>query len=215
MLSLKKKYLDRLLDYKFIYCLVTVLLLALPTVARAQTVIDILDGNTDVNQQEESEDIFNFSGDLLILEPVIQGYNLDDYAYVSQVEGREYISLSQMAQYLGLKYVKNPNNSLKIWLADNDEVIYFVDFVNRKVTVVDANGKQIEEGFWFRDYDLEIIDQSIFFSSGFWSKLLEADVVVDTLNMQLKIDREKDFPTIAKLKTDKVYLLGFDGRFFA
>jgi hypothetical protein len=62
---------------------VTVLLLALPPVARAQTVIDILDGNTDVNQQEESEDTFNFSGDLLILEPVIQGYNLDDYAYVS------------------------------------------------------------------------------------------------------------------------------------
>ena len=204
MLSLKKKYLDRRLDYKLIiYCLATVCLLALPLVARAQTVISVLDENNSTNIENKSEEMFNFSGDLLILEPVIQGYNLDDYAYVSQVEGREYISLSQMAQYLGLKYVKNPNNTLKIWLADNDEVIYFVDFVNRKVTVVDANGKQIEEGFWFRDYDDDIVDGSIFFSTGFWSTLLSAEVNVDELNMQLVVKRDADFPTIAKIKAEQ------------
>ena len=81
MRSLKKKYLDRRLDYKFIYCLTTVLLLALPLVARAQTVVDY---SEDLNEAEQIEDFFDFSGDLLILEPVVQGFNLDEYAYVSE-----------------------------------------------------------------------------------------------------------------------------------
>ena len=202
MRSLKKKYLDSRLDYKFIYCLTTVLLLALPLVARAQTVVDY---SEDLNEAEQIEEFFDFSGDLLILEPVVQGFNLDEYAYVSEAlkeDGRKYIPLSQMASYLGIKFERN-NGEIVLWYADDENVKYKIDLNGKRVFEINDKGDVIGEGFWFRDYDLEIIDQSIFFSSGFWSKLLEADVVVDTLNMQLKIDREKDFPTIAKLKAEK------------
>ncbi len=203
MHSLRKKYLDSQLNYKFIICLWTVFILVLPLVARAQTVISFSDENNTVNQLEESEDIFNFSGDLLILEPVIQGFNLSDYAYVSQTDGKEYIALSQMAQYLGIKYIKNPNNTTKLWYADNEDVVYFIDFVNRKVILTDNKGYIKEDKFWFRDYDVDVIDETIFFSVGFWRTLLEADIEIDELNMQLVIKREKDFPTIAKMRAEK------------
>lgn len=198
MHSLRKKYLDSQLNYKFIICLWTVFILVLPLVARAQTVI-----NYSGNQLEESEDIFNFSDDLLILEPVIQGFNLSDYAYVSQTDGKEYIALSQMSQYLGIKYIKNPNNTAKLWYADNEDVVYFIDFVNRKVILTDKKGYIKEDKFWFRDYDVDVIDETIFFSVGFWRTLLEADIEIDELNMQLVIKREKDFPTIAKMRAEK------------
>ncbi|MBQ2884074.1 MAG: carboxypeptidase regulatory-like domain-containing protein [Alphaproteobacteria bacterium] len=198
MHSLRKKYLDSLLNYNLIIVLATVLLFALPLKTRAQTVI-----NYSGNQLEESEDIFNFSDDLLILEPVIQGFNLSDYAYVSQTDGKEYIALSQMSQYLGIKYIKNPNNTAKLWYADNEDVVYFIDFVNRKVILTDKKGYIKEDKFWFRDYDVDVIDETIFFSVGFWRTLLEADIEIDELNMQLVIKREKDFPTIAKMRAEK------------
>jgi hypothetical protein len=84
-------------------------------VARAQTVISTAP-ETEVAEDVVTDEItevgqfFDLSGDLLILEPVVQGFNLEDYAYVSQSDGKEYISLSQMAQYLGLKYVRDNNN---------------------------------------------------------------------------------------------------------
>ena len=166
MRSLKKKYLDRRLDYEFIYCLTTVLLLALPLVARAQTVVDY---SEDLNEAEQIEEFFDFSGDLLILEPVVQGFNLDEYAYVSEAlkeDGRKYIPLSQMASYLGIKFERN-NGEIVLWYADDENVKYKIDLNGKRVFEINDKGDVIGEGFWFRDYDLEIIDQSIFFSSGF------------------------------------------------
>ena len=208
MQSLKRKYLDSLLDYKLLYCLTSVLLVALPLVARAQTVISTAP-ETEVADDVVTDEItevgqfFDLSGDLLILEPVVQGFNLEDYAYVSQTDGKEYISLSQMAQYLGLKYVRDNNNILTLWEADNENVRYRIDFLTRKVDEVNMENNVVGEGFWFRDYDMDIIDQSIFFSSGFWQRLLGAEVLVDPLNMQLVIKREKDFPAIGKIKAEK------------
>ncbi len=205
MQSLKKKYLDSLSDYKFIYCLITVLLLALPLSARAQVIIGTeapKQASEDAEQITDVGQFFDLSGELLILEPVIQGFNLEDYAYVSQSDGKEYISLSQMAQYLGLKFVRN-NNVLTLWYADDENVRYNIDLLTRKVDEVNLEGRQIGEGFWFREYDIDIIDQSIFFSTGFWQRLLGGEVMVDPLNMQLIVKREKDFPTIAKIKAEK------------
>ena len=96
MQCLRKKYLDSLLNYNLIICLVTVLLFAQPLAVRAQTVVNYSEENNTINTPEEAEDIFDFSGDLLILEPVIQGFNFSDYAYVSQSNDKEYVALIQM-----------------------------------------------------------------------------------------------------------------------
>lgn len=204
MLSLKKKFLDSQLDYKFIICFWTVLIFALPLEVRAQTIIDVVNEDKTPNTtEEESLDMFNLEGDLLILEPVVQGFNLNDYAYASHKDDRDYISLSQMAHYLGLKFVRNPNGTLKIWYADNEDEVFFVEFVNYKVLLTDKEGNIIEEKFWFRNYDVDFVDGSIFLSSGFWATLLGAEVIIDDLNMQLIIKREKDFPTISKMRAEK------------
>ena len=175
--------------------------------ARAQTVISTAP-ETEVAEDVVTDEItevgqfFDLSGELLILEPVVQGFNLDDYAYVSQSDGKKYIPLSQMSSYLGIKFERN-NNEIVLWYADDENVKYKIDFNGKRVFEINGKGDVIGEGFWFRDYDLEIIDQSIFFSSGFWQRLLGAEVLVDELNMQLIIKREKDFPAIAKIRAEK------------
>ena len=205
MQSLKKKYLDSLLDYKLFYSLTSVLLVAMPLVAGAQVVIGTADPETTSSSDDVTEvgQFFDLSGDLLILEPVIQGFNLDDYAYVSQSSDKEYISLSQMSQYLGLKYNRDDRGTLTLWEADDENVRYRIDFLTRKVDEINSSGNIIGEGFWFREYDTDIIDQSVFFSTGFWQRLLGAEVFVDDLNMQLIVKREKDFPAIAKIRAEK------------
>ncbi len=203
MQSLRKKYLDSLLNYNLIIGLLTVLLFAQPLAVRAQTVVNYSEENNTINTPEEAEDIFDFSGDLMILEPVIQGFNFSDYAYVSQSNNKEYVALSQMSQYLGLKYIKNPNGTIKLWYADNEDVVYFIDFTNRKVLLTDKDGVIQQEDFWFRSYDVDIVDETIFFSTGFWGRLLNAEITIDELDMQLVIKREKDFPTIAKMRAEK------------
>ena len=198
MQSLRRKYSVKTLSCKLICCLAILLTIALPLSVRAKFAVDNYN-STDISLDEDFAD---FNDNLLILEPIIQGFNMEDYAYASTSKDKNYISLSQMANYLGLKYT-NENNVITLWFADNEKQKYRINLKTKKIEETDENGKIVGESLYFKNYDLDYIDNSIFFSDAFWSRLLGAEVEIDPLNMQLKIKREKDFPAIAKLRAQK------------
>ena len=197
MQSLKKKFFAKTLSYKLFCYLVFLLAVALPLSVRAMDAGENLD-----NTLLPNEDFFELEDDLLILEPVIQSFYMEDYAYVSKVKKINYISLSQMAGYLGLKYT-NENKVLVLWLADNENQKYKINLKTFEAVETDSDGNPSGKKLDFKRSDLQYVDESIFFSASFWSKLLDAEVEVDNLNMQLKINREKDFPSIAKIRAKR------------
>lgn len=50
---------------------------------------------------------------------------------------------------------------------------------------------------------MTVIDGTAFFAADFYIRLLKMQIKIDKLNMQMTLDREKDFPTTAKLKAEK------------
>ena len=133
--------------------------------------------------------------DALILEVVVQKYYSEDYAYVYQLSDREYLSLSQMADYVGLRY-KIDGKILSVWYANTPEELRTINFLTHQV-------KTPKNEFTLQTLDYQFIDKSFFFSTDFWQKFLDASVEVDFLNMSLKLDRNVDFPVTAKRKAEK------------
>jgi hypothetical protein len=116
-------------------------------VAGAQVVIGTAGSQTTSSSDDttDAEQFFDLSGELLILEPVVQGFNLDDYAYVSQSGGKAYIPLSQMSSYLGIKFERN-NGEIVLWYADDENVKYKIDFNGKRVFEINGKGDVIGEG---------------------------------------------------------------------
>lgn len=133
--------------------------------------------------------------ELLILEPVVQSYNMQDYAYAYEERGKIYISLPQMSLYTGLK-THVQNGLLTIVTSGDGEDKVTVDTLTH--TIRTAEGSSL-----FDENDIQIFDETLFLTTELWSKILGAEVSVDKLNMMLLINREKDFPTIIKLKAEK------------
>lgn len=77
-----------------------------------------------------AEDLTDYGDEPLILEPVVQGFNLSDYAYVYVKNGKEYISLPQMSAYLGLKY-KIDGNMITAQMADDEDATIIIDMTQR------------------------------------------------------------------------------------
>lgn len=142
-----------------------------------------------------AEDLTDYGDEPLILEPVVQGFNLSDYAYVYVKNGKEYISLPQMSAYLGLKY-KIDGNMITAQMADDEDATIIIDMAQRTVTAYGSISS-------FAADEMTVIDGTVFFAADFYIRLLKMQIKIDKLNMQMTLDREKDFPTTAKLKAEK------------
>ena len=137
----------------------------------------------------------DYGDEPLILEPVVQGFNLSDYAYVYAKNGKEYISLPQMSAYLGLKY-KIDGNMITAQMADDEDATIIIDMAQRTVTAYGSISS-------FAADEMTVIDGTVFFAADFYIRLLKMQIKIDKLNMQMTLDREKDFPTTAKLNAEK------------
>ena len=131
--------------------------------------------------------------DFLILEPVVQGYSLpnQDYAYAYPRSGEFYLPFQQVANYIGMG--SKENNDIYTAFFQDDSQEFLIDF-NKKYAK-NEGGK-----FDLKENDYITLQDEKFVSHDFLKKLLNINVDVDTLNMQLKFDREKDFPTVRKIK---------------
>lgn len=133
--------------------------------------------------------------ELLILEPVIQTYNNEDFAYAYEESRKIYVSLPQMMFYTGLKY-EFDGKILTVWPSGDD---------GARVTLNRGDSTiQTKDGVLpYAPQDAQIFDDTLFLSLGLWEKLLNADIKADKLNMQLIINKEDDFPTTLKSKVLK------------
>lgn len=143
----------------------------------------------------KSQDLTDYSNDPLILEPIIQGFNLDDYAYVYEKIGKQYISLSQLASYIGLKYSLDGNIIKGYWVNTPQDVF----IINLKKCTFDYKNNTEN----FATDDLLIIDDTIFFTADFYIHFLDINIKIDSLNMQLIINAKQNFPTTVKRKAEK------------
>lgn len=169
----RKTYLSKISFFKLLFPIIA-LLLFWGTTAKA--------GITDNN--------------LLILEPVVQKYMFKDYAYAYETNGRIYISLPKMSLYTGLKYKLSPKQ-LILWLANEDKTPTTIDIEKCWLQPYQKPQEQ------FSPKEILIVEDTLFLSENLWSKILKGDVYADKLNMRLILEREKDFPTVAKLKAEE------------
>lgn len=139
--------------------------------------------------------------ELLILEPVIQTYNQQDFAYAYEERGKVYVSLPQMSLYTGLKYEVNGNSFSMMHAGDDDSK---VTLDREKHTITTKQNSQT-----YPENEVQVFDNTLFISTDVWAQLLNAEINVDKLNMQLIVDREKDFPSTMMLKAEKKRSKGF------
>lgn len=133
--------------------------------------------------------------DMLILEPVVQKVSLKEYTYAFEAAGKVYISLPEMSLYTGLKY-KLTKKRLSLWLANEENAAVEMNLAG--LTIKQPNQQPQK----FALEDMLVIDDTLFFSETLWAEILKSDVTVDKLNMRLILNRDKDFPTIAKIKAE-------------
>lgn len=115
-----------------------------------------------------AEDLTDYGDEPLILEPVVQGFNLSDYAYVYAKNGKEYISLPQMSAYLGLKY-KIDGNMITAQMADDEDATIIIDMAQRTVTAYRSISS-------FAADEMTVIDGTVFFAADFYIRLLKMQI---------------------------------------
>lgn len=127
----------------------------------------------------------------LILEPIVQGISETDYAYVYELNHKSYVSLPQMASYVGFKYERKDSFIKISWGIFPKQVD--INLLTNEVTV---NG-QTEK---YDSNDIRYIEDTIFASLGFYKRFLGIDAEIGYLEMNLKIEGQQEFPTITKKK---------------
>ena len=143
----------------------------------------------------KAEDLTDYSEDPLILEPIIQGFNLDDYAYVYEKNTKQYISLPQIASYLGIKYSLSDNIIRGYWVNTPDKP-FVINLNNYTV-------EQDDEVTPFAANEVIVVDNTIFFAADFYIRVLHINIKIDSLNMQMLITAQDEFPTTLKRKAEK------------
>ena len=138
---------------------------------------------------------FELEGDgLLILEPKIQSYILDDYAYVYEKNGKDFISLPQLASYTGFKTEKIGSAYKISWALEPSEVV--IDLKNRTLEV-DGQKQMLEPS------DAKYIENTVFVSTSFLERVFHFKTKIDYLNMGIEIGADQDFPTTIKKNLEK------------
>ena len=131
----------------------------------------------------------------LILETTIQKYVEDDYMYAYNDNGTVYISLSQLAAFIGLNYEKKDGVVISNY-TNNKVGVYTIDL--NKMTAR-AGDRTVEMSA--KDY--KSIDNTMFFTTDFLSRLYGIEIKYDFYDMKISIDRELEFPTMVKRNADK------------
>lgn len=126
----------------------------------------------------------------LILETTIQNYTEDDYMYGYNDKGTVYISLSQLATFIGLIY-ENEDGIVTSYYSNNKVGVYIIDL--NKMTAR-AGSREVEMSA--KDY--KSIDNTMFFTTDFLSRLYGIEIKYDFYDMKISIDRELEFPTMVK-----------------
>ena len=138
---------------------------------------------------------FEYGGDgLLILEPKIQNYTLDDYAYVYEKNGKDFISLPQLASYTGFKYEKEGSTYKISWALTPSNVL--INLVDRSIEV-DGIKQMMEPN------DVKYIENTLFVSTSFLERVFKIKTEIDYLNMSMSVDALQDFPTTIKKNLEK------------
>ncbi len=138
---------------------------------------------------------FEYGGDgLLILEPRIQNYTLEDYAYVYEKNGKDFISLPQLVSYTGFK-VEKEGSLYKISWALKPSVVV-IDLQNRFIEV-DGVKQAMEPN------DIKYIENTVFVSTSFLERVFGIKTEIDYLNMSMTVDAPQDFPTTIKKNLEK------------
>ncbi len=141
----------------------------------------------------------NFDDDSpLILEPVIQNFYETDYAYAYEINSKLYVSISQVATWLGFAYEKDGSEIKCYWNNNPENVV--VDLANKTINV---DGKEEP----LQGSDFKYFENELFVSDDFLKRIMNIEVEVEPLAMQIKFDSPYEFPTtkqkIAKKRRSK------------
>ena len=131
--------------------------------------------------------------DFLILEPLVQGFSLpnQDYVYAYPKKDKFYLSIQQMATYIGMAVKENNGKYIVFFQDDKEEFI--LDFDKKEA-------KNKTEKFDLTPNDYMVVEDEKFLSHDFLQKFLNISIEIDTLGMRLKFDRKEDFPNIRKIR---------------
>ena len=132
--------------------------------------------------------------ELLILEPKIQNYAVDDYAYIYEKSGKKFISLSQLASYTGFKYEKKGESYDISWALSPKNVVINPQ---QRTVEVDNTTQPLEPN------DINYFEDTLFVSFDFLKRIFNIDVEIDYLNMGIKISSDQNFPTTVKKNLEK------------
>ena len=150
----------------FIITAIFVLLLALPAFSQA-----------DADEE-----------DMMILEPVVQGFVSDDFFYAVTVGEDVYIPVYQVTQAIGI-YHRRDNGTERGYWSSQDRT-FLIDVPNRSAAF-DGRVIQIDAmDFW--EYDGQY-----FFRTDFYEKLFPLQIGVNQRQMRLIIDSEETLPVTA------------------
>jgi len=131
----------------------------------------------------------------LIFETIIQNYTEDDYMYAYNDNGTVYLSLAQLSSFIGLMY-KDDNGIITSYFSNDKTDIYTIDLNN-----ITATANNISVKMSAKDY--KNLDNTMFFSTDFLSRLYKIEIKYNFYDMKISIDREQEFPTMVKRNADK------------
>lgn len=142
----------------------------------------------------------------LMLEPIVQGLVLDEPINVLHYEDKYYVEFEELASVTGIKLDVNETLSG-----------YFIDSANS----FEINREKLKK----KDYIIK--NGQIYFSTGFYEKLLPIKFKINSFDMQIAIESDKKLPSVIKaenyerradIKTpevDEFQNYKFDERFFS
>ena len=143
----------------------------------------------------EEEDSYIPEDSELIFETIIQKYIEDDYMYAYNDGGTVYLSLAQLASFIGLMY-ENNNGIVTSYYSNNKAGVYTINL--NKMTA-NAGSRDVEMSA--KDY--KSLDNTMFFSTDFLSRLYGIEIKYNFYDMKISIDRELEFPTMVKRNANK------------
>lgn len=156
---------------------------------------DVLAESTDATASAEEEEPYIPEDSELIFETTVQKYTEDDYMYAYNDGGTVYLSLAQLASFIGLMY-ENNNGVVTSYYSNNNVGVYTID-LNNMTAHVGSHDVEMSA----KDY--KNLDNTMFFSTDFLSRLYGIEIKYDFYDMKISIDRELEFPTMVKRNADK------------
>ena len=131
--------------------------------------------------------------EIMILEPVVQKYKLDNIIYAVPMDGAIYVSPQQISESIGMYFHEN---GIKSGYWNTSDRKFTID-VEKRTATFDGKTIQIDAlDFWEQD------DQ-YYFRTDFYEKLFPISIDVDMREMRLIINSEETLPITQKMNARK------------